>query len=468
MSDNSGLDESESGSTRPNMIWALIFAALVMVSIGAAAKRFELQHARKADAAASQSTGQSTGQSVSLTNSQSASEASKQTADLSSQSAAVEGDEAMPAKTMPQGWGEDNQSGSANQQPAKSASEAALETGQGWHLDHSFGSATIPKSSSALPKGSAEKPLETALLPSPERFGDETSDVREPVVSLAVPLTPETSAKLAEHLDAVPFDLAAVREQDLPVPRIAVSSLPSDINQLEDPEARKALFQRILLPLILISNEKIGEARARAEELLSRQADGKSISAADQAWLDQQIEAFGATDQDDLMTRLDILPVGLVMAQGIQESGWGTSRFAQEGNALFGQRTWNDDQPGMVPEDIGEGEAFRVRKFDSLLDAVKSYMHNLNSHDSYAELRKIRTAMANDVDQPDTKALVGGLQSYSEEGDLYIKRLRQLIAENNLDVFDKASLWPLTEEGEAPATIGEDEQRDDASSPNEG
>src|SRR5690606_19969249 len=103
-------------------------------------------------------------------------------------------------------------------------------------------------------------------------------------------------------------------------------------------------------------------------------------------------EEYGVPDRDidKLLLKVDIVPPSLALAQSIEESGWGTSYFARTGNALFGQRGWGSDTPGMAPAVQKAGDTFRVRAFPWVLDAVKAYVHNLNTHPAYAELRRLR------------------------------------------------------------------------------
>ena len=151
--------------------------------------------------------------------------------------------------------------------------------------------------------------------------------------------------------------------------------------------------------------------------------------------------SYGAEPGDaaDLLSRIDVVPPSLALAQAAQESGWGTSRFARNANALYGQRSWGSDADGLKPAKA-KRQDFRVRAFPDLLSAVRSYMHNLNSHRAYAELRQ-RRAQARALGAPlNALDLVGGLKSYSEEGKAYVRALSALIEGNELQSLDGARL----------------------------
>jgi Bax protein len=192
------------------------------------------------------------------------------------------------------------------------------------------------------------------------------------------------------HLQAVfenlDYDLETVRRDGATVPRVYVTALPDDLSQVAPTEKRKALFLSTVLPLVLMANEELRILRARIQTL----SDQARPSEDDEAWLDRVRARYGVVpDQgiDELLRRADEVPVSLALAQSIEESGWGTSRFARIGNALFGQRTWGKTASGVVPTGRDEHQTFRVRSYMNLMGAVRSYMHNLNTHPAYAALR---------------------------------------------------------------------------------
>lgn len=229
-------------------------------------------------------------------------------------------------------------------------------------------------------------------------------------------------------------------DDGLGVPRLAVTALPRDMARVDDAETRKELFLRTLLPLVLQANRELRRARTKVMAALDAQAAGQ-LSATDAIWLEAVVLWYGAEPGNaaDLLSRIDAVPPSLALAQAAQESGWGTSRFALRANALFGQRAWGDDAVGMVPSDADRKD-FKVRAFPDLQSAVRSYLHNLNSHRAYQDLRD-RRARARALGVPlHALELVGGLRNYSEEGAQYVAALTELIRSNQLQALDEVRL----------------------------
>ncbi|MGD1878511.1 MAG: glucosaminidase domain-containing protein [Kiloniellaceae bacterium] len=231
-------------------------------------------------------------------------------------------------------------------------------------------------------------------------------------------------------------------DDGLGVPRLAVTALPRDMARIGDAEVRKALFLRTLLPMVLQANRELRRARGKVIAALDAQAAGR-LGATDAMWLESVADWYGAEagDAADLLSRIDAVPPSLALAQAAQESGWGTSRFALRANALFGQRSWGDAAHGLTPIDADRND-FKVRGFPDLMSAVRAYLHNLNSHPAYADLRA-RRAKARAIGQPlHAQELVRGLKNYSEEGPDYIAALSELIRSNRLQALDDARLRP--------------------------
>ena len=137
---------------------------------------------------------------------------------------------------------------------------------------------------------------------------------------------------------------------------------------------------------------------------------------------------------------MDEIPVSLAIAQAAKETGWGTSRFAQEGNALFGQWTWSGE--GLKPKDSEKNEGHKVMKFNVLQASVRAYQRNLNTHSSYKDFRKER-ARLRDIGKPlDSIILSEFLDEYAETGNEYVEVLKKIINQNNLQDFDDAKLLP--------------------------
>ncbi|MCZ4281296.1 glucosaminidase domain-containing protein [Kiloniella laminariae] len=257
------------------------------------------------------------------------------------------------------------------------------------------------------------------------------------------------------------YHLVDVRNRKLSVPRLFIDRFPDDFGNEPDVEVRKSLFIRSLLPLVLRVNEKVLRERDKLIaftnrlELVDNKSETTEFSTDEIAWLSGLAERYRVANvlRDGhidpvklarLTKRVDVVPVSLILAQAIQESGWGTSRFVREGNALFGQRIWVENGTGLVPQDRGEEESFRVRSFDSLLGSVEAYVHNLNSHVSYSQFRsrrwQLRRAGANLDGRLDGPGLAMSLTAYSEEGSKYVAALQSVMSSNKLQDFDQAKL----------------------------
>ena len=218
-------------------------------------------------------------------------------------------------------------------------------------------------------------------------------------------------------------------------------------------QTKKELFYRSLLPLILHANERIAEDRARLERLSARHRAGEGLAAEELAWLrDLSIRyrlldpAAGDARADalvghlgELAARVDGIPPSLALGQGAYESGYATSRFALEGNSLFGMWTWGGQ--GLLPREQRSGKGdYRVASYLWPSDSVRAYMMNLNTQRAYAELRSRRAALRAGGTAPTGLALVGTLIRYSERGQAYVDTLRGIIQHNQLDIADGAIL----------------------------
>lgn len=248
----------------------------------------------------------------------------------------------------------------------------------------------------------------------------------------------------------IEYTLAAVRTENAPVPRIDLTAFPDNWLDLDGSPRRSRLFLKSILPLALLSNAEIADDRQRLIAMQDELASGKSLSKRDLSWLGDQVVQYRVdpTTLDDdpettigaLLPRVDGIPVSLVLAQAAIESGWGSSRFAHEGNALFGQWTFNGE--GMVPEGGQRHDTNRVAAFPELLSSVEAYMLNLNSHDAYAGLRDLRASQRAAGGSLDGYALATKLTAYSEKGDAYVASLQTLMNQHDLTALRDAALVP--------------------------
>ena len=259
--------------------------------------------------------------------------------------------------------------------------------------------------------------------------------VRKPRASSA-----SVSAMVASFA-AFGYDLDQVRAAVKPVPRLYLSELPHDLANVSSVATKKRLFVQSVLPIILRVNEEIIAARWRAERLGEKLLWDGALSDADRAWLTDMAELYGAApfDVPGLLTRMDIVPPSLALAQAAEETGWGTSRFVREGNALFGQYTYKAAM-GMMPERRDADRRHRVRSHDSLLDAVRAYVHNLNSHWAYEDFRDRRALLRRAGRPMDGYDLAGSMGQYSERRAAYIRSIREIMRQNRLRDFDRAWL----------------------------
>ena len=242
---------------------------------------------------------------------------------------------------------------------------------------------------------------------------------------------------------------AGIRE----VPRMYGTKIPLRWGKKTSKEVtvqtKKRIFFRVLAPLVLRSNELILRDRTRAEPLVSEIRAGKQPSADDRKWLRELAVHYKVIDSietdldsaalEELLVRVDIIPVSLALAQGAEESGWGTSRFAGEGNALFGQWSW--DEKAMKPEQQRRAKGnYGIASFETPLQSVMAHAQNLNTHRAYAGLRAKRAEMRRNGQSPTGRALAATLTSYSERGEAYVKTLYAIMDVNRLDAADEAYL----------------------------
>ena len=256
-----------------------------------------------------------------------------------------------------------------------------------------------------------------------------------------VRLDASTIKQLFEDTD---YKLDDVRKKKLVKP-IALTLLPAEIKMIENVKKRKEFFIQIVLPLILEENKNIKLDRKRLFSIINKSNNSNT----EKKWLDKKYRQYGIPSRDlsILKRRMDIVPVSLAIAQAAKETGWGTSRFAQQGNALFGQWTWSGE--GLKPKDAEKSEGHKVMKFNVLQASVRAYQRNINTHSSYEDFRLAR-AKLRDLGEPlDSMILSEHLDKYAETGNEYVKVLQKIIEQNNLKDFDDAKLLPSSIELES-------------------
>jgi len=230
------------------------------------------------------------------------------------------------------------------------------------------------------------------------------------------------------------YDLSKIRKGKKVKP-FYISLLPKDLSLIEDIRERKELFIKIILPLILQENEKIEEDRKKLFKLLAKKSNTKE----EKDWLKWKFKEYKIKNRDisELKIRMDIIPVSLAIAQAAIESGWGTSRFALEGNALYGQWTWSNK--GLKPLKNVDGD-HKVMHFKILTASIKAYKKNLNTHSGYIEFREARAKLRNLNERVTGLKLTQYLDKYSAMGMEYTKKLELTIKKNSLSDFENAKL----------------------------
>ena len=248
-----------------------------------------------------------------------------------------------------------------------------------------------------------------------------------------------SASTIEELFKSTDYNLKDVRKNKLVKP-ISLTLLPQEIKQIENTKKRKNLFIQIVLPLVIKENNYIRLDRKKLFSILNKNQN----TAAENNWLKSKFKQYGVVNKDlsTLKIRMDEIPVSLALAQAAKETGWGTSRFAQEGNALFGQWTWSGE--GIKPAGADTDSTHKVMKFKVLQASVKAYQRNLNTHSTYKGFRSARAKLRDKNQKLDSIFLSNYLDKYAETGKVYVKTLQQIIRQNRLDDFDDAKLLPAS------------------------
>jgi len=253
-----------------------------------------------------------------------------------------------------------------------------------------------------------------------------------------------SAATIEELFKSTNYNLKDVRENKLVKP-ISLDLLPKEIVKIENTKKRKDLFIQIILPLVIYENDSIKLDRMKLFSILNKSKNTKK----EQNWLNMKFKQYGVVNKDlsILKVRMDEVPVSMAIAQAAKETGWGTSRFAQEGNALFGQWTWSGE--GIRPADAEDDSTHKVMRFKVLQASVKAYQRNLNTHSSYKNFRSARAELRDKGKKLDSMILTEYLDKYAETGKEYVKILQQIIRQNDLTDFDDAKLLPSSKDLES-------------------
>ena len=258
------------------------------------------------------------------------------------------------------------------------------------------------------------------------------------IIPLVTDYTKKSKASTIQELfKSTNYNLNDVRKNKLVKP-ISLTLLPEEIKQIENVKKRKDLFIQIILPLVIKENNIIKLDRKKLFSVLNKNQNTK----AENNWLNSKFKQYGVVNKNlsTLKIRMDEVPASMAIAQAAKETGWGTSRFAQEGNALFGQWTWSGD--GIKPAGADDDSTHKVMKFKVLQASVKAYQRNLNTHSTYKGFRSARAQFRDHNKKLDSIVLTEHLDKYAETGKQYVRILQQIIRQNNLEDFDDAKLLP--------------------------
>ena len=234
-------------------------------------------------------------------------------------------------------------------------------------------------------------------------------------------------------------------KNNVSIPRMYFPYIPKNIGQYQI-NKKKSVFTAILLPIALRGNELVLEERNLMKiafstnniyqiEYFSKKYKVKNFKKINFSSLNR---LQMSTIKMELLKKINTIPISIILAQSIIESGWGASRFAQEGNALFGQWTWKNDD-GIKPRENLDAN-FSVKNFKSLLDSVNSYILNLNTHPAYKELRNFRILQYNMGKNITGNDTANFLQKYAEIGYKYVIKLKEMIRKNKLSKFENSKL----------------------------
>ena len=264
---------------------------------------------------------------------------------------------------------------------------------------------------------------------------EDVFSLNEDVQTDTVRLNASTVKELFKDTD---YNLDNIRKTKLVKP-VKLSLLPKEMKNIQSTKEKKSLFLEIILPLVLEENNRIKLDRRKLFTILNKNNNSKQ----EIRWLNRKFKQYGVVKKDlaTLKIRMDEIPVSLALAQAAKETGWGTSRFAIEGNALFGQWTWSGE--GIKPAGIDSDDTtHKVMKFKVLKASVRAYQRNLNTHKSYRKFRMARAIMRDNDEELDSLTLADYLDRYAATGKEYTVIIKKIIQQNSLKDFDKVKLLP--------------------------
>ena len=291
----------------------------------------------------------------------------------------------------------------------------------------------LPKQEELKPKEEVKEPSK-ALDTSKEEAKELAKTNNEYQPDTGYDLNAQTVLNLFEDLE---YDLDKVRDEKQVKP-IYFTRLPRDLDKIKTIKAKKETFLQIVLPLVVAENEKIETDRNYLLKVIRDNDSDEKLQ-----WLKRKFKEYKVKDGDinELIEKVDIVPTSIALAQAAKESGWGTSRFALEGNAIFGQWTW--DGVGIEPLDKSDDQGHKILKFPILRASVKAYITNLNTHPSYKNFREKRLMLRQSNKALSGIDLIHELENYAETGKEYTRILEQIIEQNDLQEFESVVIDDL-------------------------
>ena len=250
-----------------------------------------------------------------------------------------------------------------------------------------------------------------------------------------------TSNDLTDAFKRMGYDLDLVGTGKAAVPRLFLASLPGDLKDVREVRIRKSLFFKTVLPLILQVNEEILFDRRRLWRLHAERQMGRKLGPVDRLWLLVMAERYGVRRNviDSLLQRVDVIPPSLALAQAAEESGWGTSRFVREGNAIFGQWTFSESG-NLIPARRDDDKFHKIKSFPALIESVRAYARNLNTHRAYSNMRAVRFNRRLKGAPLGGAVMADYLTSYSARGAGYVATIKIIMTANDLQRLDDARL----------------------------
>ena len=291
----------------------------------------------------------------------------------------------------------------------------------------------LPKQEELKPKEEVKEPSKV-LDTSKEEANELAKTNNEYQPDTDYDLNAQTVLNLFEDLE---YDLDKVRDEKQVKP-IYFTRLPRDLDQIKTIKTKKETFLQIVLPLVVAENEKIETDRNYLLKVIRDNDSSEKLQ-----WLKRKFKEYKVKDGDinELIEKVDIVPTSIALAQAAKESGWGTSRFALEGNAIFGQWTW--DGVGIEPLDKSDDQGHKILKFPILRASVKAYITNLNTHPSYKNFREKRLMLRQSNKALSGIDLIHELENYAETGKEYTRILEQIIEQNDLQEFESVVIDDL-------------------------